>query len=137
MARRFSAGLTVLGLFLAASAAAQAELPPPPPGKPGLPFPFAGLWFRPNVHYTGPGLRALPEPFRPRGYGNLGVDPVSAYHMDYHRYVPTTFFSEHGPSYYPRNPLEYIDDQCHAIHQQGRSDRLKIRHKQSAESPEE
>lgn len=98
---------------------------PPPPGKPGVPFPYAGLWYRPSAQTTGPGLRTVPEPFRPRGYGYQGVTPTSPYRLDYNRYVPTYPVSEHGPTYYPREPVEYIDDYTHGVHRALRPGILK------------
>lgn len=64
-----------------------------------------GIWFRPQ----GWGLTkrercAIPDPWRPRGKGNLFARPSTPHRMDYNREVVVHPYTSYGPSYYVRQP---------------------------------
>lgn len=90
----------------------------PHPGQPGFPsggFPHFefdnrhyGHWYRPTAFGLGPYERCQPAPWRPRGYGNLGNRPCTAYRMDYAPFILDDSTSRFGPGYYRRQ----ADERC-------------------------
>lgn len=68
------------------------------------------LWYRPHAFGWGKAERCAPDPFRPRGLGNVFNEPSTCYRLDYNRYVIKNYRSEYGPSYYHRLPDERCDD---------------------------
>ncbi|HEX6983911.1 MAG TPA: hypothetical protein VF170_00980, partial [Planctomycetaceae bacterium] len=82
---------------------------PGPPGSPGWLHPHFpeyqtryGVWYQPRSFWEPQREVYRPQPFRPRGWGNLFVeDPCRHDRMDYNRYVVKDLPSRYGPSYYP------------------------------------
>ncbi len=67
------------------------------------------IWFRPKAWGLTKRERcAIPDPWRPRGYGNLFARQSTAHRMDYHRYVLVDRLTGYGPSYYLLKP----DQRC-------------------------
>ncbi len=81
-----------------------------------------GIWFRSQAWGLTKRERcAFPEPFRPRGYGNLFARPTTSHRMDYSRPVLADEGSQYGPSYYVRQP----DPRCCARDCDGHLYRLR------------
>jgi hypothetical protein len=82
---------------------------PGPPGGPSFLHPNFpayqtqyGIWYQPRAFWEPVREVYRPQPFRPRGWGNLFVDdPCRKDRMDYNRYVVKDLPSRYGPSYYP------------------------------------
>jgi hypothetical protein len=80
-----------------------------PPGGPSFLHPNFpeyqtryGIWYQPRSFWEPTREVYRPQPFRPRGWGNLFVDdPCRHDRMDYNRYVVKDLPSRYGPSYYP------------------------------------
>jgi hypothetical protein len=67
------------------------------------------IWFRSQSFGATKRERcAIPDPWKPRGYGNLFARPNTSHRMDYNRPVLVCPNSEYGPSYYLREP----DHEC-------------------------
>jgi hypothetical protein len=67
------------------------------------------VWFRSQSFGATKRERcAIPDPWKPRGYGNLFARPNTSHRMDYNRPVLVCPHSEYGPSYYLREP----DHEC-------------------------
>lgn len=89
---------------------------PGPPGAPTHGYPnydvpdrHFDIWFRPQFWGVTKRERcAIPDPWRPRGFGNLFARPSTSHRMDYHRYVLVDALTGYGPSYYLRQP----DQRC-------------------------
>lgn len=64
---------------------------------------YYDVWYRPSAFGRSARERFRPEPFTPRGYGNLFAAPAAPYRIDYHRYVLESPYSPYGPSYYRRS----------------------------------
>lgn len=83
----------------------------PSVGQPHYDAPFwhYGHWFRPKAAtLTALQRCACPDPFRPRGFGNLFARPCSPYRMEYDPYVIMDERNQYGPSYFVRPP----DQRC-------------------------
>ena len=86
-----------------------AHINPGPPGGPSFLHPNLpeyqtkyGIWYQPRSFWEPSREVYRPQPFRPRGWGNLFVDdPCRRDRMDYNRYVVKDLPSRYGPSYYP------------------------------------
>jgi hypothetical protein len=67
------------------------------------------VWFRSRFWGLTKRERcAIPDPWKPRGYGNLFARPNTSHRMDYNRPVLVCPYSDYGPSYYLREP----DHEC-------------------------
>lgn len=74
-----------------------------------LPDRHFDIWFRSQAWGLTKRERcAIPDPWKPRGLGNLYARPVTTHRMDYNRPVVVYPHSEYGPSYYLREP----DPEC-------------------------
>lgn len=86
------------------------------------------VWFRSQAWGLTKRERcAIPDPWKPRGLGNLFARPVTSHRMDYNRPVLVCPHSEYGPSYYLREPdpeccVRNCDGHCYA-HRQLRRER--------------
>jgi len=68
-----------------------------------------GVWFRSQAWgLTKRERRAIPDPWRPRGLGNLFARPSTTHRMDYNRPYLTHPHTEYGPSYYLRQPDQRV-----------------------------
>lgn len=79
------------------------------PGSPGYLHPHYpeyqtryGIWYQPRSFHEPFREPYRPDPFRPRGWGNLFADDCRRVRMDYNRYVVKDLPSHYGPSYYPK-----------------------------------
>jgi hypothetical protein len=64
-----------------------------------------GIWFRSQAWgLTKTERCAIPNPWRPRGFGNLFARPSTSHRMDYNRPYLIDPYSSYGPSYYVRQP---------------------------------
>ena len=74
-----------------------------------LPDRHFDVWFRSQAWGLTKRERcAIPDPWKPRGFGNLFARPVTSHRMDYNRPVLVYPYSEYGPSYFVREP----DPEC-------------------------
>jgi hypothetical protein len=89
-----------------------------------LPSRHFDIWFRSQAWGLTKRERcAIPDPWRPRGFGNLFARPSTSHRMDYHRYVLADPLSGYGPSYYQRLPDQRCcvrDCEGHVIYKQSR-----------------
>ncbi|MCA9071041.1 MAG: hypothetical protein KDA84_19070 [Planctomycetaceae bacterium] len=64
-----------------------------------------GIWFRSQAWGLTQRERCgVPDPWRPRGFGNLFARPSTPHRMDYHRRVLIDPHTGYGPSYFVRQP---------------------------------
>lgn len=64
-----------------------------------------GIWFRSQAWGLTKRERCgNPDPWRPRGYGNLFARPTTPHRMDYNREVLVDPCTGYGPSYFVRQP---------------------------------
>jgi len=89
-----------------------------------------GIWYRPRGFGWGIAERCAPQPFRPRGYGNLFNEPSTRYRMDYNRYVLTNYRTDYGPSYYRRHIDQRCDTYDHSHHFRPGCDPSRLRETQ-------
>ena len=68
------------------------------------PFHAFTTWYRPRAATLTPAERCPPQPFRPRGYGNLFARQCDPYRMEYTPYTLHDGNSLYGPSYLLRQP---------------------------------
>jgi hypothetical protein len=61
-------------------------------------------WYRPKAATLTQYQRCAPEPFRPRGFGNLFAVPCDGFRMDYEPYALSDGMSNYGPAYLARMP---------------------------------
>ena len=85
-----------------------AHATPGAPGSPGYLHPHYptyqsryGIWYQPRSFHEAFREPYRPDPFRPRGWGNIFNDDCRRVRMDYNRYVVKDLPSQYGPSYYP------------------------------------
>lgn len=76
-------------------------------GYPNYDYPdhLYGIWFRSQAWgLTHQERCGIPDPWRPRGFGNLFARPTTPHRMDYNRRVLIDPYTAYGPSYYVRQP---------------------------------
>lgn len=69
-------------------------------------------WYRPRAATLTAAQRCAPEPFRPRGFGNLFAKPCDPFRMEYNPHVLSQRHSNYGPSYL----LRMCDPRCEDCH---------------------
>jgi hypothetical protein len=85
-------------------------------GQPHYPQPFWRYthWYRPKAANLTAFIRCTcPDPFRPRGYGNLFAQPCIPYRMEYDPYVIIDERNQYGPSYFVRHPNQFCSSHHH------------------------
>ncbi|GAB5440433.1 MAG: hypothetical protein Fues2KO_07820 [Fuerstiella sp.] len=65
-------------------------------------------WYRPRAATLTAAQRCAPQPFRPRGFGNLFARPCDPFRMEYNPHVLSQGHSTYGPSYL----LRMCDPRC-------------------------
>jgi hypothetical protein len=83
----------------------------PSVGQPHYDAPFwhYNHWFRPRAATVTADHRCrCPDPFRPRGFGNLFARSCSPHRMEYDPYVIVDERNQYGPSYFVLPP----DQRC-------------------------
>ncbi|HUG92031.1 MAG TPA: hypothetical protein VML55_14425 [Planctomycetaceae bacterium] len=73
-----------------------------------------GHWYRPKAATLTAQQRCVcPDPFRPRGFGNLFARPCAPHRMEYDPYVIIDERNEYGPSYFLRHPNQFCSSHKH------------------------
>lgn len=94
-------------------------LEPPPPGSPigahyEAPTRLYSFWSRVHPFRIFPFDRCRPAPWRPKGFGNLFVDPpFEPFRQDYTPFALKSPDTQYGPSYYLREGTQYVPHCCH------------------------
>lgn len=77
-----------------------------------LPMDKYTTWYRPRAATLTKRERCAPDPFRPRGYGNLFAEPCDSFRMEYAPYELQEGQTPYGPSYIVRQGNQKCDCLC-------------------------